>query len=466
MKIRLVLLFLISQVFLNAQSVIISGVAENQPEKLIRLITYADQFSMLEKTVDSEQTAPDGSFEIEGIFEQAEMILIALDLKKGELVIEPGKTYDLRILQDTSDRGKSIYEQSPLRYEIINDKGLNYRLQEFNAMYNTFLLKNFNAIYRSRTNTIINEFWAETEKRFSDFTNKYFQDYVKYKIASLELAGRKKDENKLLQEYFLNNDILYNNIEYSSLFKEVFKNYLNSGQSGINYSQLEEIINYSTDFKLLDDAISSGNPLLSGDRRLRELIALVGLAKLYNTKGFYEKNIINYFRQVERNSTFSEHSKIAANYIIKLQKLSYGSKAPDIEMVDLDGQKVNLQNQDGRFTLLSFMKNDCNSCISYISMLDDIRQMFKGKLQNISLVKGSPSSIALFMDERDYEWPVLGVDNILLLEEYDVKVFPTYVLINPDGSIALTPTPMPDENLAAYINGFMKRWEGEKEKKK
>lgn len=465
MKSKLVLLFLISQIFLNAQSIIITGTVENQTEKLIRLISYADQFSMLEKTVDSKQTSDDGSFMLEGDFKQTELVLLALGLKKGELIIEPGKSYNLIILDDTSDKEKSIYEQSPLQYELNDNSSLNTRLQEFNAMYNTFLLKNFNAIYRSRTNTIINEFREETDKRFNGYTNQYFLDYVKYKIVSLELASGKKNENKLIEEHFLNNNILYFNIEYSSLFKEVFNNYFTSDLGGIDYAQLQEMINYSTNFKSLDKLISDGNPLLSGDQRLRELIAIVGLAKLYNTKGFNTNNIIKYLRQLERNSTFNEHRQITGNYIIKLQRLSYGSKAPDINIVDLTGQKIHLQNQDDKFTLLSFMQDDCNVCVSYISYLDELRLMFKGKLQNISLVSGETSAIVKFMEERGYEWPVLEVDNLLLLEDYDVKVFPTYVLINPDGSIALIPTPMPDENLEAYINGFMKRWMNKKVKK-
>lgn len=465
MKSILVLLFIISQIFLNAQSIVITGIAENQPEKLIRLISYSDQFSMLENTVDSKHTYDDGSFKLEGDFKQTEMVLLALGLEKSELIIEPGKSYNLRILYDTSGNEKSIYEQSPLQYEFIETNELNSRLHEFNTMYNTFLLSNFNSIYRSRTNTIINEFREETDKRFNGYKNHYFLDYVKYKVASLELASRKKNENKLIEEYFLSKDILYFNIEYSSLFKEVFNNYLTSGLGGIDYAQLEEMVNYSTNFKSLDKLISDGNPLLSGDQRLRELIAIVGLAKLYNTRGFNTSNIIKYLRQIERNSTFNEHRQIAGNYIIKLQNLSYGSKAPDINMVDLTGQKIHLQNQDDRFTLLSFMQNDCNVCISYISYLDELRLMFKGKLQNISLVNGEISAIVKFMEERGYEWTVLEVDNLILFEDYDVKVYPTYVLINPDGSIALIPTPMPDENLEAYINGFMKRWMNKKVKK-
>ena len=462
MRNRLVLFFFTCQILLNAQTVEVRGIAENQPKTIIRLISYADQFSNLEKTIDTKQTSMDGNFTLNANFNQTEIILIALGLKKGEIIIEPGNSYDLIIPEDTSDIGKSIYEQSPLRFEIIDDNGLNSRLQEFNAMYNTFLLKNFNTIYRSRTNSIIIEFRTETDKRFNDYSNTYFTNYVKYKIASLELASRKKNENKLIEDYFLNNDILYNNIEYSSLFKEVFKNYLNSGHGGIDYAQLEKMINYSSNFKHLDELISISNPSLSGDKRLRELIAIVGLAKLYNTKGFNGNNIINYLRQVERNSSFSEHRNIAGNYIVKLQRFKYGSQAPVFELVSQYGENVSLDNYKTKFILLSFMKDDCNVCLSYISLLDELRQLFKGELQNISLVRGDASTIELYMEERGYKWPVLEVDNLLLLEEYEIKVFPTYVLINPDASIALIPTPMPDENLAAYINGFMKRWEGQK----
>ena len=102
-----------------------------------------------------------------------------------------------------------------------------------------FFSDNFNSIYRSRSNTIINGFRMTVDSIYKNYSNPYFNDYVKYKIASLELASRKKNENKLIEEHFLNNEILYNNIEYSSLFKEVFKNYLTSGRSGIDYSKLK-----------------------------------------------------------------------------------------------------------------------------------------------------------------------------------------------------------------------------------
>ncbi len=450
---------------LQAQKITISGVAENQPNKLVRLISFADQFSMLEKTITSVRTDKDGSFTISAELKQTQLALLALDLKKAEIVLEPNGNYNLKILKDTSGKGKSIYEQSPLMFDFININELNLHLQQFNVMYNTFLLKNFNAIYRSRKSSVIYQFRIEVDSVFRAYTNSYFNYYVKYKIASLELASRRLNENKLIEDYFVNNEILYNNIEYSSLFKEVFNNYFFSGVSGIDYAKLIETANYSSNFTKIDELISMGNSLLAPDQRLRELIGIIGLAKLYKTKGFNRYNIVKLLRQVERNSNFAEHREIAANYIVKLQKLKYGSKAPVFELADQNEKIFKLDDFNGEFILLAFLEGDCKICISHISLLDELRQMFKGELHIVSLVSGgSQSSVSQFMYERDYDWPVLTIDNnnILLLEDYDVKVFPTYILLNPDGSIAMATTPMPDENLAAYINGLMKKWKDSK----
>lgn len=449
----------LSSFLLQAQKISVSGKAENQSHQLIRLIAYDDQFSMFENTLSSVYSSSDGSFSLETELNETQIVLISLNLKKGEIVVEPEKSYELEILEDTSGKGKSIYEQNALQYEIIGKSVLNTQLQEFNVKYNTFLLKNFNSIYRSRNNSIINGFKSEMDSVFHDYENVYFKNYLTYKIASLELGSRKKDENKLIEEYFLNKEILYTNIEYTSLFKEVFDNYLISGLGGIDFSNLMEIINYSANFKKIDDAISMANPILSSNKQLRELIAIVGLVKIYNRQEFSNKNIISLLKQVERNSVFSENGKIAGNYVKKLRKLAYGTMAKDFELIDQYGEKFVLAKQTEKFVLLGFMQDDCGICISQISLLDELRQTFKGELQNISIVSGGNiSEITNFMEARNYNWPVLKLDDILLLEAYDIKVFPTYVLINPDGSIAMAPTPMPDENLAIFINGFMKRW--------
>ncbi|PLX03658.1 MAG: hypothetical protein C0595_06105 [Marinilabiliales bacterium] len=445
--------------FTYSQNAEISGNVGENKVKMLRLIALADQFSMLEKTIATTYSDESGNFSIEATLTKTQMTLLAVDLTKGDIFLKPQSNIELSIVNDTSSELQSIYEQVPLQYNIINDEDLNTNIRKFNVIYNGFLLKNFNRISRSRSNTLINNFKHEMDSIFEGYKNDFFANYRKYRIGALELISRRKSEIMLMDEYFLNKKILYNNIEYASLFTEVFNNYILSGNSGIDYAKLLETINYSTNYKKFDEMVAAGNYKLEPDRRLRELIEIISLAKLYNTKGFYRNNIIKYLRQIERNSEFKEHRNIASNYITKLEKFIWGSPTPLFSLKTPDNKIVTNDSLKGEFVLLAFMKGDSKLCLSHISLIDELRQKFNSKLKIIMLVEGNPNSISNFMYERDYEWPVLEIDDILLIEEFGIKVYPTYMLLNPDGSISSSSTPMPDENIAPFINSLMKKWE-------
>jgi len=437
----------------------ISGNIGENKVKMVRLIALADQFSMLEKTIASTYSDESGNFSLEASIDETQMAELAIDLTKGDIFLTPQSKIELSIVKDTTQELQSIYEQVPLQYNIINDEELNTNIRKFNVIYNGFLLKNFNRISRSRSNKIINNFEHDMDSIFEENKNEFFANYREYRIGALELISRRKSEIMLVDEYFLNKKILYNNIEYASLFTEVFNNYILSGNSGIDYAKLLETINYSTNYKKFDEMVAAGNYKLDSDRRLRELIEIISLAKLYNTKGFYRNNIIKYLRQIERNSEFKEHRIIASNYITKLEKFIWSSPCPQFSLKTPDNKLVTNDSLKGDFVLLAFMKGDSKLCLSHISLIDELRQKFNSKLKIVMLVEGDPNSISNFMNERDYEWQILKIDDILLIEDFGIKVYPTYMLLNPDGSIASSSTPMPDENIAPFINSLMRKWE-------
>lgn len=78
----------------------------------------------------------------------------------------------------------------------------------------------------------------------------------------------------------------------------------------------------------------------------------------------------------------------------------------------------------------------------------------------ISIVSGTANDELIeFAGDRNYNWPIVSIDNdILLLEDYKVKVFPTYIFINPDGTIAYVHLPMPEESMELYIKRFMNNY--------
>lgn len=458
--------FVIAFVCISASyaQVTIKGNVDNNGKHLIRLIQYSDQFSMLETTLDTDTCDNKTGFFLEAEISNTGIAVISSDLDKAEIVLSPNDKLKIKINIPQTNEYQSVYEKSPLTYEIISGSKLNSKIEEFNTQYNTFLLQNFNKLTRARNNKLIEEFRLFSDSAFAEYNNEFFNNYRKYRIANLELSIRMQNEAVIIEKYFYEKEILYNNIEYTSLFKQVFQNYIFSGQSGINYAKLIETINNSTSFKTFDELISNGNFKLASDTRLRELVGIISLSKLYNNREFSRGNIIKLLRQIERNSKFQEHRYIAGNYIKKLQYLTAGSTPPYFKLKSEDGSEVSINNYKSKFLLLSFMEEGSKICLSQLNNLDEIQQVFKSDLDILILVKGEASQIKQFISDRDYNWKVARVKDILLLEKFMIKVFPTYFLINPDGSIASNSTPMPDENLANYISSFMKRWHSKHEK--
>jgi thiol-disulfide isomerase/thioredoxin len=128
--------------------------------------------------------------------------------------------------------------------------------------------------------------------------------------------------------------------------------------------------------------------------------------------------------------------------------------------MDQNGQMVKLNDLKGQFVLLNFISTTCKPCLFDFQQLSDIQQSQGNKLKIVTIVSGgNQDGVAAFKGENNFNWMLLNLDeDILLLESYQVKTFPAYILLNPDASIAMAPAPPPNENLEFLIKGFMTRY--------
>jgi hypothetical protein len=94
----------------------------------------------------------------------------------------------------------------------------------------------------------------------------------------------------------------------------------------------------------------------------------------------------------------------------------------------------------------------------------EIQQNLANKLKIVVIVTDGNLKKAMALYDGNHQhitWLNLD-DNILVLESYEVKTFPSYVLINPDATIAMAPAPPPNESLEVFIKGFMVRYQNNK----
>jgi thiol-disulfide isomerase/thioredoxin len=463
MKFFLAYIFCLQVLVGISQQTEISGTAIGHPDEMVRIVVYADQFSKLDSTLVKAKTDIWGNFSFPVVIEKTTYAFLALGLKRGDFYLEPGNAYQFQILDDTI-KG-SVFDQLPLQFNLLAEKdSLNQMIGQFNYKYNVFLYEKQREIMRAKDKSVIRQFVKEMKEEFSAGTkanNDYLKNYVNYTLASLEWISKSKSDSAILMDYFVNQEVLRENIAYTDLFRDFFKMFFKT-QKLFEYHEL--VSSFHSEQISNIDSLLKRDDLLALDEELRELSLLTLLARNYHNPDVSKESILKLFRQIENLSKYVKNRTAAKNYRYKLTYLQYGSKAIPFNLSDPNGVPVGLSEFEGQFVLLDFISSDCAPCFYDLVRLLEIQQNLANKLNIVVIVTDGNLKKAMALYNGNHQhitWLNLD-DNILVLESYEVKTFPSYVLINPDATIAMAPAPPPNESLEAFIKGFMVRYQNNK----
>ena len=453
------LLFVLVSLSAISQNVVIIGKAANQENKLVRVIVYSDQFSMLENTIAQTRTNKLGEFTMKFDVKKTQFAFLAFGLEKGEFYLSPGSTYNFTIKIDTTTANKSIFDRLPLNFNLqADDGGITQAIGDFNISYNDFVYNNINSIYKSRDKSVVMKFITDMKESYANTNMEYVNNYVDYSLASLLWLSRKENNSQIIENYFTNKPVLYNNIQYTAFFKDFFKSYFAS-EKLYSYSELVLAINNSNADSL--SGLLLRNEQFGSDNRIREILEMLLLSRNYYNRDIIKENIITKLNNIVNHSKFAENKLIATNYIIVLKEMQNGSPAPEFALIDSSLDTISLDNFNGRFVLLSFIKDNCRICNFHMRLLSDIKKQNNDKFEIVTIVAGSNmENVTDYTKEKGFNWPILKLDeNILLLEDYNIAAYPSYIFINPDGTIAYAHLPMPEENMELYLQRFMDSYE-------
>ncbi len=457
------LLFLLIQPAFSS-TVTVKGKVENGDKNLIRIIKYADLFSRFVpgRALASTVTDENGNFSLKFELKNTAYAFFALDLKKSEIYLNPGATYLLKVKNDTSLLNKgSIFdkEENPLHVELISSTdSLNQNISLFNTMFDNFVYNNFMSIYKRHDMKVIDEFKKTVDKTFTTALKGYFKNYVEYTVATTVWLSRNGNSKKMLRNYFVNREVLYGNIAYADFFREFFKGYFKSpSRKDVKYDDIVPLVNSGGGYESFDSLIKK-DTLLARNGQLLQLVEMEVLKECYYDKSVNRQNVENILGELAAKSKYPEIGEIAVNYLKRFHRLAYGTPAPGFQLPDILGNETTLDDFKGKFVLLTFMNTGCKICEKQLENVQKIAGRYPVALKTVTVISGKNSSETIkFFRQKGYDWTLLLLgDKITILEDYDVKAFPAYVLLNPDGTVAMAPAPMPDENLDYFIQRIIK----------
>ena len=442
-------LFTLLFLSLSAQNVTITG-RSNQTNTLIRLFAYEDLINETGILLDQSQTDPKGHFILEGTVKQILPARIYVGLEYVDLILTPNASYDIEIIVPQQKDDVSFFEKEmpTIRVKRATDHGIYRQVVGSEAIVNSYLIDHFNPIYRGRQLRYLDSIQNTINRELPDIKSDYVKSHNRYKIAAIRLAISTDGGKRTIADYYDGQPVLYTQSAYIDLFKELFDGYFNSAKY---------------DSHLLDDAFEADpaafkeyidtDPFMAKNPRLAELITIYNLQKLCFGDRSTVRMAKNHLNHIKSHTKYAEHKTIIGDFFAKIERLAPGATAPEFTLKDADGKEVSLSDYKDGLVLLQFVDGASPVSERQFAELRGLHYQWRDTVQILTIA--THDKMDFFkqqFEEKRQDWPLLDLgDNILLLEAYNVRTFPEYILIRKDNKIGEAPAPSPERYLGERV---------------
>jgi peroxiredoxin len=398
-----------------------------------------------------------GELKVEFNVESAMPVFSEFGVYKGWFIAEPGVSVDLILPPKADNTSSNPYFRPKLIHLGIKDtpeNSTNWLIDNFNRQYNSEMSANMNQIFYRRSLETAETVVATLKSKFPETTNNYFEQFKTYKYAMIKYMAQIQDPSAVIDEFFNNSTILYHLPEYSELFDKLFTKYLQYATQQIDGQKISVMLN-SGSYEQLIEWLTLDKGF---DQALAEAIILKGVKPLFYSKKFNSVGLFNLLQRITDSSEVATH-KITSNKIFnELARTMYGALAPDLSLLDLNGNLVSWEDFEGKYVYLCFTRSDNEKFLPHKELMKGFYQTFKQNLALVIVIEDEnfeKNSAAL--QATGFEWTILrGTTRREIYDSFNVRIMPTYFLIDPQGRMAGSQAPWPDENFEMQFSNVLK----------
>jgi peroxiredoxin len=458
----LLLLTLLPLSILVGSPTVLTGKSTAYAGKKLSLYTYREYLIRSEILLGEVKPDTDGSFSLSFDLSQTSLVFFHLGKDMVYLYAEPGVHYEVMLPPRTELNQADLLNPYFVENEIMmgienaDSNSLNASIARFDDDFGPIFATYAMDFYNRENYKIIDSIADQIQSRFSWNKDPYFTEYTAYKIAMLRNVAFQFKARNISNQYFLHHPVLSKNPAYMELFHRAYENYFQI------FSRLEkgnsinsDLVNAKSYFSL-DQTIRQDSTLQNDTLR-----ALVILKNLHDEfyKGAYSRTslleVLDSFIQSNPLAEQRETGKLIRQKVIRLLP---GFTPPAFELYNRDGKLVKLSDFKGKYVYLGFCNCFSYSCLKEFEMLSHLYEKHKDRFVILTISSDSElKKMSSFLAGNNYPWTFLHYGNKTdILKDYDIRAFPTYFVIAPDGKLLLSPAPGPGENIESYLFQLMR----------
>jgi peroxiredoxin len=443
---------ILSGCLLHAQPVVISGNAPSYAGLDLIFCTPADYISYTEKELSRCKISSSGDFRLEIPINETLQVFAYLGVFKAVLLIEPHQEYHIVLPEKMEKSPEEILNpffepvEIHLGLENFREDELNTLIMMFNDSYIPYYEKHVNDIYIKSQPGRIDEDIEQIEKSFRKYSDPFFKAYRLYSYGELKLLANQQKVRSLSQEYFTGKPVLYFHPAYMKLFDQVYEKYFTFFARSDAGKKIYNDINRLNSFTALLQTLSADSNI--NNDTLRELVILKSIYDEFYGMEFSRNGLLTLLDSLILTSRIPIHKEIGYNIRHKITRLQPGYDPPLFELYDADSNLVRLSDLKGKYVYINFCTSSSYTCINEFELLNGIYQRHHQRLTIITIsTDPHESTFNQFKSNNNYNWIFLYYGHQPdVIKEYDIRAYPTYFLIGPDGKLIYSPAPSPSEN--------------------
>jgi len=445
-----------------SRNVILHGNAPSYAGCEIVFNRYTDWITKGEEEIGRCPVDTNGDFTVSLDLEQITFVFSHLGIYKAFLYAEPDKSYEI-LLPERTDKNPEdelnpyfIESRIQLGTADVSADDINFMIRMFNDAYNPYYNKHIINFINNDDFSELNADIERLEKPFAGSGNGFFNRYREYRYGLLRHLAYQQKSKSISEEYFRKKPVLFNNPAFMELFTQVYDKYFVFFGMTDKGSRIYNDINTLESYDDLKNTLLKDNVFYNDT--IVELVILLNIYNEFYSDNFSRTGLLAVLDTLIIHTGVEQNRQIGETIKAKITRLLSGYYPPAFELYDADSNIVGLDDLKGKYVYLNFCTSLSYTCLGEFELLKGLYERYKEKLEIVTIdVEAHHTAFKDFQKNKNWNWKFLYYSNQpQILKDYDIRAYPTYFLIGPDGKLIYSPSPSPAENFEAYLVKAMK----------
>jgi thiol-disulfide isomerase/thioredoxin len=450
--------------FLHAATTEIHGKATDYAGKTLEFFVYEDFITEKTSPAFSLEIKEDGTFRQEFDISKTRPVFCLTGIYKLWFIAVPGETYELMLpdyIKKTKAEKYNPYFKSLLLMAGIktNDKpDINNLVNQFEYAYDTLMNKNIEAYMTKQKASSLEQDIETLKQAYSQTKPVYFAAWKKFRFAMMRRLAWERNHRFVINKYFRQDSMHYQNPAYIELFNDIFKDYFDHFALRPDGEELIHAINISRSPEKISQVLSRMFEL--DNMALREYVIIKGLNDAYTRNTYKKESILTCLDSIAQFSKWNEHRMAASNVIEKFKHLAVGTPAPSPVLFSLKGDSISIRDFKDQYLYIAFFHTELIPCQKQIGLLTKMAKDHSNDLKVLLIImdedtdtalknlsSGTKATVSIAIPENREE----------IKEIWEIASYPTYYLLDKESRLLFSPSPAPTENFENYFLDFVLR---------